>query len=215
MLARSGAQATVGVGSVDPDTLYLQSNATLSTPTFAPATRTRWNSCGTRSFLRVTGGTLLEEMRDRDGKVSFEPPYSPDIQILTRYRVVKGKARFTLNGLRHEVSKGSEFSVWCVGLNALHRGKTFPALQLDKGAVRVSGNPRRSGSSPRGHDTGRVPGLAVPGAARHDRHAEQEAAPVDVEDAQGAHGHDHAVAAGPSAGRPARRARHSPSTGAG
>jgi hypothetical protein len=94
-----------------------------------PAKRTRWNSCGARSFLRVSGGTLLEEIRDSNGKVRFGPLYSPDLQILTRYRLVKGEVRFTLNGLRHEVFEGSEFFVWCVGLNALHRGKTFPALQ--------------------------------------------------------------------------------------
>ena len=141
VLARAGGQALVGIGSVDPDTLYLQSNETLATPTFTPAKRTRWNSCGVQSFLRVAGATLLEEIRDADGKVSFGPLYSPDIQILTRYRVVKGTARFTLNGLRHELSEGSEFSVWCAGLNALHRGKTFPTLQLDKGAVRISGRP--------------------------------------------------------------------------
>ena len=142
VLARHRGTSIVGIGSVDPDTRYLGSNLSLASPNFA-LKRTKWTACGANRFLRLQGGTLLEQQHD-DGEredPGFGPLYSPDIAILTRYKVVGGPARFSLNGVRHQIAAGSEFFIDCISVNAVHRGTTFPAVWLVKGSARVSGRP--------------------------------------------------------------------------
>ena len=145
VLARHGDEALVGIGSVDPDTHVLAANATMGRPNFVIPRKYRnpFNTCGAPPFMRVTGATLLEQRFD-DGEtedVGFGPLYSPDIARFTHYKVVSGTARFTLNGLVHEVAAGSDFTIDCVGVNAVRRGRPFPALALDRGSVKVSGHP--------------------------------------------------------------------------
>jgi hypothetical protein len=149
VLARHRGVSIVGIGGVDPDTLVLTSNASLGSPSFAAAKPTKWSHCGAKRFLRVEGATLLEqEHDDGEGKQpGFAPLYSPDVMTHTRYKVVDGTARFSLNGVKHAIAAGSEFFIDCIIVNAVDRRRTFPAVWLVEGAARVSGRPTRGASS--------------------------------------------------------------------